>query len=145
MATDVELKCIHGAIPVLGFLRVDVCLGKPTSQQTLLVVGCKSPILCGQDWLSTFNLLPGQVNTTQLVENATELMMQNMQREFEHVLKPGCGELKGPPLHVDLRLDAQPRYYRTRSVPYALREKVDDEEIITSVDHSVWASPKYQC
>ncbi|XP_037507514.1 uncharacterized protein LOC119383455 [Rhipicephalus sanguineus] len=144
--TDVKLNCIRGTIPVQGTLSVHVRLGKTASQQALLVVACKSPSLCGRDWLATFNLLPRQVNATQM-DCATVEIVRAMLLEFEDIFKPGCGTLKGPPVHVKVRPDAEPRYYRPRSVPYALRVKVEElqrlehENIITPVDHSDWASP----
>lgn len=146
--TDIKLKCIRGPIPVQGTLTVDVSLGETKSQQTLLVVSCKSPNLCGRDWMAAFDLLPRQVNSTQLGETATDRGVRETLQEFEEVFKPGCGAFKGPPVHVDVLPDAQPRYYRARSVPYALRDKVElelqrleEEGIITAIDHSDWASP----
>ncbi|KAK8788142.1 hypothetical protein V5799_022084 [Amblyomma americanum] len=145
--TDIKLNCIRGTIPVQGTLVVDVCLGKTTCQQTLLVVACKSPNLCGRDWLTAFDLLPRQVNATQL-ESTTEGKVKEMLQEFEEIFRPGCGTLKGPQVHINVRPDAQPRYFRPRTVPYALRAKVENElqrlereNIITPVDHSEWASP----
>ncbi|XP_037515313.1 uncharacterized protein K02A2.6-like [Rhipicephalus sanguineus] len=145
--TDVKLNCMRGTIPVQGTLSVHIRLGKTASQQTLLVVACKSPSLCGRDWLATFNLLPRQVNATQM-DCATVEIVRAMLLELEDIFKPGCGTLKGPPVHVKVRPDAEPRYYRPRSVPYALRVKVEEElqrleheNIITPVDHSDWASP----
>lgn len=128
-------------------LSVDVGLGQTASQQSLLVVACKSPSLCGRDWLATFNLLPRQVNATQM-DTTTEEIVRPMLLEFQGIFKPGCGTLKGPPVHVQIRHNAQPRYYRPRSVPYELLVKVEEEllrleheNIITPVDHSDWASP----
>lgn len=143
--TDIKLNCICRTIPTQGTLAVNVCLGKTAYQQALLVA-CKSPSLCGRDWLTAFNLLPRQVNATRL-EGVTEGKVREMLQEFEEIFKPGCGILKGPPVHV-IRPNEEPRYYRPRSVTYALWIKVDHElqhlereNIIIPVDHSVWASP----
>ena len=49
-------------------------------------------------------------------------------------------------LHVDT--DARPLFFKARSVPYALRQKVEHElerlqnqNVITPVPHSDWAAP----
>ncbi|KAL1443324.1 hypothetical protein MTO96_046013 [Rhipicephalus appendiculatus] len=95
--TDIKLNCIRGTIPVQGTLSVDVRMGKTASQQTLLVVACKSPSLCGRDWLTTFDLLPRQVNATQMdcatEEKGEEMRPKRSQTEFkEHAEK----KQKGP-------------------------------------------------
>ncbi|KAL3177557.1 hypothetical protein MRX96_039120 [Rhipicephalus microplus] len=122
--TDIKLTCTQETIPVQGTLSVDVRLGETASQQSLLVVACKSPSLCGRDWLATFNFLPRQVNATQM-NTTTKEIVRAMLLELQDIFTPGCGTLKGPPLHVQFRPDAQPQYYRPRSVPYALRVKVE--------------------
>ncbi|KAL1427438.1 hypothetical protein MTO96_017395 [Rhipicephalus appendiculatus] len=86
--TDIKLNCIRGTIPVQGTLSVDVRMGKTASRQTLLVVACKSPSLCGRDWLTTFDLLPRQVKATQM-DCATEEKVRAMLVELEDILKPG--------------------------------------------------------
>ncbi|KAL3223263.1 hypothetical protein MRX96_027673 [Rhipicephalus microplus] len=49
LQTDIKLNCIRRTILVQGTLFVDVRLGETASQQSLLVVACKSPSLCGRD------------------------------------------------------------------------------------------------
>ncbi|KAK3773717.1 hypothetical protein RRG08_001446 [Elysia crispata] len=56
--------------------------------------------------------------------------------------------LKGTKARIHLKEDAQPRFFKPRPVPYAVKAKVEEElrklekdNIITKVTHSEWAAP----
>ena len=65
-----------------------------------------------------------------------------------HIFQQGLGKIKGveAKLHVDTQ--AKPLYFKARSVPFALRQKVEQElerlesqDVITPVPFSEWATP----
>ena len=45
--------------------------------------------------------------------------------EYSAVLKEELGTMKGTEVHINLKLDAKPRFYKARPVPYALKSKTD--------------------
>lgn len=61
---------------------------------------------------------------------------------------PGLGTLKGFQAKISIDPEAKPRFCKARTVPYALREKVElelqrlvDEGTLEPVEYSDWASP----
>ena len=66
----------------------------------------------------------------------------------EEVFKEELGMLRGATAKIHLNPEAQPKFYRARSVPYALKSKVELEldrlekdGIIEPVQFSDWAAP----
>ena len=58
----------------------------------------------------------------------------------------GC--YNGPPVKLKVNANAEPKFYKARSVPFALKSKVEAElndlqlkGIISPVKHSAWAAP----
>ena len=68
--------------------------------------------------------------------------------EFPEVTKEGLGLLRGIKAEVELKTGADARFYRSRPVPFALRDQVgeaiqkqvEDGEL-EPVDQSEWAAP----
>ena len=81
----------------------------------LLIVGGSGPTLFGRDWLSHIQL------------NWREIHYESVLARYPSVFKEGLGTLKGfqAKLHVDPH--ATPQFIPARSVPYGLRDKVDQE------------------
>ncbi|KAI2668897.1 Transposon Tf2-6 polyprotein [Labeo rohita] len=72
----------------------------------------------------------------------------NVLSRHEEVFKEELGTLKGTTATLYVPNDASPRFYRPRSVPYALKTKVEEEinrllrdKIISPVKYSEWAAP----
>ena len=64
------------------------------------------------------------------------------------VFKPGVGEVVGYEAQLQLKEDSKPVFRKARTVPYALKEKIEEtidqmveDKILTPVDHSQFASP----
>ena len=87
------------------------------------------------DWKNIF--------CTQIQKTLQEVLGQH-----ELVFSEGLGKIKGVQASLHVNPEAQPRFYKPRPVPYALRKKVEkeldqleEEGVILPVQHSEWAAP----
>ena len=72
----------------------------------------------------------------------------DMLQEFPELFTAGLGKFNGPPVEIYVNENAKPVFCRARSVPYALRSKIEDaidrnvrEGIWQPVQYSDWAAP----
>jgi hypothetical protein len=68
----------------------------------------------GRNWLEHLKLDWGSIKTLQ-----TEL--DELLQKHEAIFRNELGTLQGVEVHLDVDPQAQPRFHRPRSVPYALR------------------------
>ena len=47
--------------------------------------------------------------------------------EFPQLFSPGIGSIKGMKANLPLKDDAHPKFMKARTVPYALKEKIEKE------------------
>eukprot|EP00731_Ephydatia_muelleri_P025722 Em0017g805a len=93
----------------------------------LLVVAGDGPSLMGRDWLDS--------------------SLQNLLRKYADLFTEELGLVKGVTAKLQVDGKAQPRFYKPRTVPYALRSRVEElarlerEGILEPVTHSEWAAP----
>ena len=75
--------------------------------------------------------------------------LQELLDKHTPVFSEGLGCSNGPPMKLKVDADAQPKFYKARSVSFALKSKVEAElanlqskgNIISPVKHSPWAVP----
>ena len=74
--------------------------------------------------------------------------LQDVLQRHNTVFKPELGRIKGSEAKLHINTAARPRFYKPRSVPYALRQKVEREldrleeaGVIVPTQHSDWAAP----
>ena len=77
-----------------------------------------------------------------------KMTLQQVLGKHEEVFKEELGTLKGTKATIHVKPNAVPCFFRPRSVPYAMRAKVDKEMdrllkegIITPVKWAEWAAP----
>ena len=131
-------------IEVLGVVNVNVSFQEQHKQLQLLVVGGDGPSLLGRDWLSKIKL-----NWEELHHiDQTKLTLEAVLDKHSKVFRDELGMVRGvtAKLHVDPQ--ARPKFYRPQSVPYAMKDKVEQEldhfhqqGIIEPVQFSEWAAP----
>ena len=131
-------------IEVLGVANVDVSFQEQNHNLQLLVVAGDGPSLLGRDWLSKIRLNWAELYHTQ----QPTITLQDLLDKHKTVFSSTLGMVRGvtAKLHVDPQ--ARPKFYRPRSLPYAMREKVEEEleclhkqGIIELVQFSDWAAP----
>ena len=76
----------------------------------------------GRDWLSKIQL--DLQNTFQLrsLDKIDNLLMR-----FENIFKDELGTVKDIKAHIQHNRNSQPKFHRARTVPMALRLKVEEE------------------
>ncbi|XP_029904245.1 LOW QUALITY PROTEIN: uncharacterized protein K02A2.6-like [Myripristis murdjan] len=147
-------------IKVLGKTYVKVNYKQQEKILPIIVVRGTGPNLLGRWWLKHVKLdwaeiknqahHPSSLNLDQVhtTTNSQPLTLEQVLQKHEGVFKEELGTLKGFKATIHVPDNAAPRFYRPRSVPYAMKPKVDaeidrllKENIITPVKYSEWAAP----
>ena len=110
---------------------------------SLLVVEGDCPSLIGRSWSTELRLDWRAVHAISLSDSLEGILEQN-----KEIFQQGLGKIKGieTKLHVDTQ--AKPLYFKACSVPFALRQKVEQElerlesqDVITPIPFLEWATP----
>ena len=145
-STTVRLRTYSGEeLEVLGRAEVEVRYGGQVLEGLgLVVVGGGGPSLLGRDWLGRLRLDWREVRS---LRDASDSLDRLLARHSE-LFKDELGTIKGVTAKLYISPDAQPRFHRARSIPYALRSRVDQalqrlvsEGTLEPVRFSEWAAP----
>jgi hypothetical protein len=130
-------------IPVVGTTTVQVCYEGQTAQLPLLVVQGSGPTLFGRNWLDSIKLNWGQIFSVQYNGD-----LQDVLSKYDQVFQKGLGTFKGLEARLEIDPDATPRFCKARTVPYAMRQGVEEEldrlvkeGTLEPVEYSDWAAP----
>ena len=145
-STTAELRTYTGEqIPILGILNIPVCYNNQRVTVELLVVKGDGPSLMGRDWLQQITLDWHSLHKIRANHNSA---LESLLEKHRDVFADGLGKVKNFTAKLHVSPDAQPRYYRPRSVPHSLRAKLDKQlqhleslGIIEPVQFSDWAAP----
>ena len=144
--TPIRLRTYSGEeLRVVGRAVVRVkCGGKEEVELGLVVVGGKGPSLLGRDWLNRLRLDWRKIRML----NATSNRFDALLAKHSNLFRDELGTIKGTTAKLYVSLSVKPRFYRPRSIPYALRSRVDhalkrlvSEGILEPVQFSEWAAP----
>ncbi|XP_031432706.1 uncharacterized protein K02A2.6-like [Clupea harengus] len=143
--SKMSLKSYTGEkIKVVGVSEVKVNYAQQMKTLPLVVVKGTGPSLLGRGWLEALKLKWDEIKHVKT--DAHEL--QEVLSKHEDVFKKELGMLKGMKATIRVSAEARPKFYRPRSVPYAMRAKVEEEidrllkeGIITPVKYAEWAAP----
>ena len=136
--SNVQLRTYTGeAIRVLGTTIVSVNYNNQEVVLPIHVVQGAGPDLMGRDWLEHFKV-------TNYLEQSLQSILDNHSTVFDNDL--GC--MKGVEIELQVKAEAKPKFMKPRTVPYILRQKVEEElnrlsnlGIISPVKTSKWAAP----
>ena len=132
-------------LSIKGTLAVDVQYKDQKASLQLVVVTGRGPSLLGRDWLSKIRL-----GWTELCNNHAcySLSLQDILDGNSSVFSPELGTLKGATATIQLDPSAQPCFCKARTVPYALKGKIEKEldrlmkqGVIEPIAFSEWAAP----
>ena len=148
--TSVVLRTYTGEqIPVRGVLPVSVGYGGKTYPHLkLLVVRGSGPCLMGRDWLRVIRLDWRNIAKVTAEPPKSSNPVAALLDRYREVFSESLGTIT--PFHVKLSVtpDAKPKFFKPRSVPYAIREKVageldrlDQAGVLEKVSYSEWAAP----
>ena len=144
--STVKLRTYTGEeLKVLGSLPVEVDYHSQKASLHLLVVAGSGPSLLGRDWLAKLRL--DWQNLHRLHTTPQEHQLQDVLSRYADVFKEELGLVKQTAkIYVDPT--AKPRFCKPRTVPYAIRAKVEQEldrleksGIIEKMQFSSWAAP----
>ena len=129
-------------LTILGCCNVNVCYQGQTAKMPLQIIKGSGPTLMGRDWLSRIRL-----DWSQIHHLHTPSLHALLER-FPNVFGAGLGTLRGYQAKIHVEPGAVPKFKPARTVPYALRDKVDqelqrlqDEGILEPVEIAEWAAP----
>ena len=142
--SDVRLRTYSkNPIPVVGSCVVVVEYnGQTASQMLLVIVEGSGPTLMGRNWLEKIRLDWRQIH--HVYTPSLNVVLDS----YPAVFLGGLGTLQGFKAKIYVDPNAKPSFHRARSVPYALRDKVEtelqrlqEEGTIESVEMAEWAAP----
>ena len=141
--TNIVLKTYtKQAIPIVGVASVTVRFEGETLSLPLVVIKGDGPCLLGRSWLNKFKRFQ------EVFSIEADTAVETILTKYPHVFEDGLGLVNGVKEHIHLKTDAKPRFYRPRSIPYAMKERVDkeldrliEEQIIEPVQYADWAAP----
>ncbi|XP_075530088.1 uncharacterized protein LOC142563419 [Dermacentor variabilis] len=153
-SSQLKLSYLLGELPVVGQLSMTATCDGKDIPGTVIVVDSSGPSLWGRDTIKAFNEV-GVAMLSNVVANlqpagiqAVSTGLQQLLDEYADVFAPGLGLCKGPPVTFQLKENACPRFFKARTVPYALRDKMSEsldqlvaEGVLTPVKTAEWATP----
>ena len=142
-SSQIRLKTYSGEpLTVLGQCMVNVDYANKAYRLPLVVVAGKGPSLFGRNWLRKIRLEWG------VIQNIEQNPAEDLLDEYSELFSPGLGTVKGVTAHLELKEGAIPRFFKPRTVPYALRELIEQDlerlersGVIRKVSYSDWAAP----
>ena len=151
---------------IKGQCFVNVKMGEPIrSNLTLIVVDEKGSNLLGLDWSDIFGLTNRGTSALDVVkadyqpsqESESEPLVSNsvkeprlliLQEKYSNVFKNTLGKCTKKKVSIHLRDEVSPVFSNARPVPFAIKQKVQDElkrlvdmGVLQKIDYSDWAAP----
>ena len=145
LSTPIRLRTYSGELKVVGRAVVRVRYGgKEERELGLVVVSGTGPSLLGRDWLHRLRLDWREIRML----NATSDTLEAELVKHSNLFRDELGIIRGITAKFYVLPSAKPRFYRPRSIPYAVRSRVDQElekllseGILEAVQFSEWAAP----
>ncbi|XP_061584204.1 LOW QUALITY PROTEIN: uncharacterized protein K02A2.6-like [Cololabis saira] len=149
----IKLKTYTGErLQVKGMARVTVTHQNVSRELPVIVVAGSGPNLLGRSWLQALAM---EVHSLHQVESAPNnppkpgsTRLEEVLMKHDAVFKDELGTLKGIKATIHVDAEAKPKFFKPRSVPYAVRPLVEaeldrllEDKIIEPVTHSEWAAP----
>uniref|UniRef100_A0A8C5MGF4 Gypsy retrotransposon integrase-like protein 1 n=1 Tax=Leptobrachium leishanense TaxID=445787 RepID=A0A8C5MGF4_9ANUR len=107
---------------VLGQVIGTVQSQMDNKKLTMVVVEGAGPNLLGRNWLKDLRVLPQLVNT---VTASPTLHLADLLDRYAEVFKDELGQLKGTTAKIHVNSEAQPRFYKPRRIPFAVKPLVE--------------------
>lgn len=108
----------------VGVVSLNVTYSKCTQLLDVLVVEKSEPALLGRDFMCKFNLSICDAINHLNVQNE---LIDKLCAEFKSVFANGIGTFTKGKIEIKLKPTAEPKFFKPRVIPYALKEKVEIE------------------
>ena len=126
----------------MGSTDVQVVYEGQTVQMPLVVVRGDGPTLLGRNWMSQLKL------NWEKIHQVSSPSLCALLSKYDKLFQEGLGTFKDHEAKIEVDPNATPRFCKARTVPYAMREKVEEEldRLVTEgtlvpLDYSDWAAP----
>ena len=154
--SNLRLKTYTGeVVRPLGVGLLDVVYGDQRCELPVTVVKGNVPTLMGRDWLSQLKLkwhelFPSLRNVNSFGDDIPELQedVKKLISQYPEVFTEKLGRFKDFKVNIPVPHNAQPRFFKARPVPYALKarldaelDKLEEQGVWTKVNYSRWAAP----
>ena len=133
-------------LTVVGERVVDVVYGKQKAQLVLIIVAGSGPTLFGRNCLQHLRL-----NWKRIAVVTTppkQVSLSNLFAEHPSIFREELGMIKPYQATLQVCSEAQPNFFKTRSVPFAIKGAIEAEldrleasDALQKVAHSDWAAP----
>ena len=141
----VSLRTYTGEpLTLVGTAMVSVEYRSQQEDLSLLVVEGSGPSLLGRDWLEKIRLDWSALHSIR----SQHTVLNGILEKHSDLFKEELGKVRGRTAKIHVDPQAKPRFFKPRSVPYALRGKVEQaldrmvkEGVIEAVECSEWAAP----
>ena len=123
-SSAIQLKTYtNEKLSVLGQNDVTVRYGDQVQKLIITVVDGNGPSLLGRDWLKQLRLNWTQISMIQ--NSSTQL--EDLMKEYSEIFRDELGTVRGFQASLHLKGSPQPKFFRPRSVPFAIRDAVGHE------------------
>ena len=150
--SNITLKTYTGeTIPVKGTLSVDVNYGQQVYHGLkLLIVQGAGPSLLGRDWLRVVKLDWRNIAKVAKVSQSSSLesRVAVLRDRYREVFSESLGTIAPFQAKLSVNDGARPKFFKPRPVPFALRERVEQEldrlerdGVLERTHYSEWAAP----
>ncbi|XP_066983823.1 uncharacterized protein [Macrobrachium rosenbergii] len=138
-----------GCVAVVGEAEVKVQYGGYCGILPIIVTNSNNVSLFGRDWLTVIQI--DWVNISKSIKhvsNSCSLELDHILAKNEEVFGDDLGSFRGVKAKIKLKENTSAKFFKPRSVPYALKEKVTqklnsmaENRVLEPVNCSEWASP----
>ena len=143
--TEVRLRTYTGdGLPVLGEATVTVTYESQSVTLPLIIVQGQGAALFGRNWLDHIRLNWAAIHMLSNHSPALHTVLH----KHQHLFRDELGTLQGTTATIHVPPQSQPKFYKARPLPYALKEKVEKElerlqaaGVISPIQFSDWAAP----
>ena len=141
-----KLKTFSGElIQTLSIADAQVSYEKQSKTMPIVITEQQGPTLLGRNWLGELKL---HWNNSLSLQHTNYDPAEQLLCEYKEVFAEGLGKLKNIVLNIPVEPDAEPKYFRARAVPYALKEYIEIEldrlvknGVYQQLPQSKWAAP----
>jgi nucleoside-triphosphatase THEP1 len=147
-SSELRLSTFTGEpLQVCGFIAVTVQYNNQRYNMKLHVVSQGNTALFGRDWLQEIRLDWNQIHQIKTCETAPGSLTQITNR-YSRLFSDELGKLSNFQAKLYLKDNVAPVFMRARTVPYAMRPKIEQEldrleaeGVLTKSSRSEWATP----
>jgi len=145
---DVRLSTFTGeSLNVRGYFPATVVYEGQTHQLKLYIVDGGSAVLLGRSWLEKIKLNWQNIREIHSLQS-NRYTLSELKAKYADLFDGKLGKMTSYEAKLHLKENSVPVFMRARSIPYAMRHKVEqelhrleEEGVLTKTSSSDWATP----